>query len=166
MKVLIRERNISISSSEFFAGHTDSPFLSLMLIMSTCPIPCCFWSSFAFSMALLIQQSIAMMFPLKRMRYFPDTDMAGISASSSHFHLFLIRSLLRHSSSVSISSIRIKSGRTFLLRVPARGLSRSDGTEGTSGSQRKFSRLPFAQFSLWTVILDDSLVFFEVRHKG
>lgn len=53
-----------------------------------------------------------------------------------------------------------------LVTGTARGLSRSDGAEGTSGSQRKFSRLPFAQFSLWTVILDDSLVFFEVRHKG
>ena len=62
------ERNRSISSSEFLAGHTEMPFSSLMFIISTCPIPCLLLSSLAFSMALWIQQSIAMILPLKRMR--------------------------------------------------------------------------------------------------
>lgn len=64
---LTSERKRSISSSEFFCGHTETPFLSRMLMMSTCPMPFSF-SSVAFSMALFMQQSAAMMFPLKSMR--------------------------------------------------------------------------------------------------
>lgn len=64
---LTSERKRSISSSEFFSGHTDSPSFPRMLMISTCPIPFAF-SSVAFSMALLMQQSGAMMFPLNRMR--------------------------------------------------------------------------------------------------
>ena len=64
---LTSERKRSISSSEFFSGHTDSPSFPRMLMISTCPIPFAF-SSVAFSMALLMQQTGAMMFPLNRMR--------------------------------------------------------------------------------------------------
>ena len=62
-EVLISERNRSISSSEFFSGHEEIPSLSRILIMSTYPIPFCL-SSAAFSMARVMQQSAAMMFPL------------------------------------------------------------------------------------------------------
>ena len=56
-----------MSSSEFFSGHEDTPFLPRMLMISTCPMPFAFSSS-AFSMARVMQQSAAMMFPLNSTR--------------------------------------------------------------------------------------------------
>ena len=107
--VEILERMKSISSSVFFSGHVDLPFLSRMftisILLATLP-------------ARTIQQSLAMMLPLKTILTLPDTDTVGISACSIQSHFWLILSGLRHSSSVSISSTRIASGRFASLRVP------------------------------------------------
>ena len=99
----------SMSSSEFFSGHVEKPFLSRMFTMS---------QESAISPALTTQQSLAMMFPQKMTSVGSEMERVGYSAFSHQSQRFWMMSGFLVSSSVSKSSTSSTSGRMASLREP------------------------------------------------